>query len=475
MPGGIVSFGVYVPRYRIRREDIARAWGGRARGEISVAHPNEDSATMAAEAAFNALRRSGLDAGQVDALYLASESSPYIEHSLARAIADILRMKPEADVADFSTSPRAGATAFKACLDAINSGRVKYGMVAVADARPASPGSDEELSFGSGAAAFLLGRSEAIAEVESTHTWSTYLVDSWREAGAGSVRSHEPRFVREFGYSQHVVQAASGLLRKLGRNIGDYSHVVLQYHPDEKVTRGLARALAITPGQLERSGIGPVTGDTGAASVPLGLAAVLEQAKLGERVLLVFYGSATGEAMSLVVTAATERAGEPSLDSYLASREYLDYLALARMRGLLHKAETPGRAWVSPLSPSWYRDGPAVRRLVGARCAGCGYINFPPTLRRICVRCGNTRFEDVLRSRQGKVHTFCVNIYNPAGLESPLPVIVADMEDGSRFKGLGTEMKTERIEVDMPVELVWRKISSEDGVNAYSWVFRPPR
>ena len=50
MSTGIVSFGVYVPKYRIRREDIAKAWGGRARGEISIALPNEDSATMAAEA-----------------------------------------------------------------------------------------------------------------------------------------------------------------------------------------------------------------------------------------------------------------------------------------------------------------------------------------------------------------------------------------------------------------------------------------
>ncbi|MDO8490449.1 MAG: hydroxymethylglutaryl-CoA synthase, partial [Dehalococcoidia bacterium] len=413
MSKGIVSFGVYVPKYRVKREDIAKAWGGRARGEISIAHPNEDSATMAAEAAYTALQRSGLDPEQIDALYMATDSAPYIEHSLARATADTLRMKPEADVADFSTSPRAGAVALKSCLDAVGSGRIKYGLVAISDSRPVSAGSDEELSFGAGATAFLVGNSGVIAEVEDTYTWSTYLVDSWREAGANSVHSHEPRFTREFGYSQHVIEATRGLLGKLKRNIRDYSHAVLQYHPDEKVMRGVARTLGITPEQIGKGNIGAGTGDTGAASVPLGLAAVLEEAKAGERILLVFYGSAAGEAMSLVVTSEAERARSrgQSLNSYLNSKDYIDYLSLAKMRGLLQKAETPGRTWVSPLSPSWYRDGAVIRRLVGARCTECGYVNFPPTMRRICIRCGNTKFDEVLRSRRGKVHTFCVNIY----------------------------------------------------------------
>lgn len=477
MSTGIVSYGVYVPKFRVKREDIAKAWGGRARGENSITHPNEDSATMAAEAALNALQQSGLDPGQIDALYLATDSTPYIEHSLVRAIADTLRIKPEADIADFTTSTRSGAAALKACLDAVSSKRIKYGLVAIADSRPVSPGSDEELSFGAGSAAFLIGSSGAIAEIEDSYTCSTYIVDNWREAGADFVRSHEPRFTREFGYTQQIVKAASGLLTKLERKAPDFSYVVLPYHPDERVLRGIAKTIGAAPEQLEKSNIGSSIGDAGAASVPLSLAAVLEQAKAGERILAVFYGSGTGDALSLVATKEIEhkkQKGVP-LNSYLNSKDYVDYLTFAKMRGMVKKAETPAKMWVSPLSPAWYRDGSAIRRLVGARCTKCGYVNFPPTMRKICIRCGNTKFEEVLRSRKGKVHTFCVNIYNPAGVESPLPVIIGDMDDGTRFKGLGTEMKTEQIKIDMPVELVWRKIGSEDGVNAYAYVFRSLR
>lgn len=477
MAQGIVGYGVYIPRYRIKREDIARAWGGRARGENSVAFSNEDALTMAAEAALNAVEQAGLDPGAIDAFYLATDSSPYMEHSVVRAIGDVLRLKPELEIADFTTSPRAGAAALKSCQDALKAGSISYGLVVAADSRPVSPGSDEELAGGAAAAAFLLGKQGAIAEIEASYTYSSYFIDSWRGAGQASVRSHEPRFTREYGYTAHIVQAVQGLLRRLERKVEDFSYVVLQQHPDERVVRGAARALGISPQQLEKGSLGAVVGDTGCASAPLGLAAVLEQAAPGEKILTVFYGSGIADALSIVVTEAAKKVSPPvpSLQQYLSSKEYIDYLSFARMRGLLEKAEAAAKMWVPPVSPQWWRDGSAIRRLVGARCTRCGYVNFPPTLRRICIRCGSQEFTEFQRSRRGKIHTFCVNIYNPPGVESPLPVIIADMEDGTRYKTLGTEMKLEEIKIDLPVELVWRRIGEEEGVGAYAYVFRPPR
>ncbi len=477
MAEGIVGYGNYIPKFRVKREDIAKAWGGRARGENSVAFSNEDPITMAAEAAQNALEQSGIDPEKVDALYLATDSSPYIEHSSVRIIADCLRLKPETDLADFTTSPRAGATALRSCLDAIKAGRIKYGLVMVADSRPESLGSDEEMSFGAGAAAFLLGKDGTIAEVEDTYTTSIYLVDSWRAADQPFVRSHEPRFTREFGYIDQVVKTAQGMLKHIERKVSDYSYVILQQHADDRVLRGVAKTLGANPPQLEKGSLGATVGDAGAASVPLSLAAVLDKANPGEKILAVFYGSGTGDAFSLVVGKGVEQAKKKakSVEQYLNSKEYLDYLAFTKMKGMVEKAETPVKLWVPPLSPSWFRDGPAIRRMLGAKCKKCGYVNFPPTLRKICIRCGNTTFEEVKRTKKGKIHTYCVNIYNPPGMESPLPVIIADMDDGTRFKGLGTEMKMEQIKIDLPIELVLRRIATDEGVGAYAYVFRPLR
>ena len=44
---GIVSYGAYIPYYRLPRSVIGRAWGRpRGRGEKAVANVDEDSNTM---------------------------------------------------------------------------------------------------------------------------------------------------------------------------------------------------------------------------------------------------------------------------------------------------------------------------------------------------------------------------------------------------------------------------------------------
>lgn len=55
-PVGIVSFGAYLPRDRLPRETISRQWSQPpAKGERAVASFDEDSFTMAFEAASNCL------------------------------------------------------------------------------------------------------------------------------------------------------------------------------------------------------------------------------------------------------------------------------------------------------------------------------------------------------------------------------------------------------------------------------------
>ena len=69
---GIVSYGAYVPRYRIKIEEIARLWGDNAEAlknglmvyEKSVPDIDEDAATIAVEAARYAMARSGVDPRQ---------------------------------------------------------------------------------------------------------------------------------------------------------------------------------------------------------------------------------------------------------------------------------------------------------------------------------------------------------------------------------------------------------------------------
>ncbi len=75
---GIKSYGAYIPVYRLSANELARAWGGRGgKGEIAVANYDEDSITMAVEAAVDCL--SGMEYSIADGLYFASTTPPYDE------------------------------------------------------------------------------------------------------------------------------------------------------------------------------------------------------------------------------------------------------------------------------------------------------------------------------------------------------------------------------------------------------------
>src|SRR2546428_3306791 len=98
----IVAAAAYVPRYRLPRELIAKEWGGAsAGGEKAVANHDEDSLTMAVNAAL-ALA----DAERPDAVFFATTTSPYIEKQAAVTIAAVLDLPAATRTIDFTDTLR---------------------------------------------------------------------------------------------------------------------------------------------------------------------------------------------------------------------------------------------------------------------------------------------------------------------------------------------------------------------------------
>jgi uncharacterized OB-fold protein len=274
-----------------------------------------------------------------------------------------------------------------------------------------------------------------------------------------------------------VAQAVERLLKNSDSAIGDFQHVLVQ-EPDGRAPRILVKALGAQAQQAEVGALFPQVGDTGAASIFLSLAAVFEMAGPGERVLVASYGSGVSDALSLRVAEGVQkgRGKGGTLDRYLKSKQYLDYTGYLKNRGILNQAQSPSRMGVPPLSPLVSRESAELLQLIGARCSGCGYVNYPPSEKKICVRCGTTEFERITLPRWGSIHTYCISYYLPSGFdEAPLPLIIADLEDGTRHRALGTEMKPEEVSIDGRVELVVRRLATEDGVSLYGNVFRFPR
>ena len=150
---GIIGYGVYVPKYRIKQQDIGIPWGGFGMGEKAVCGWDEDIVSMAAEAVDNAMKNSGVKAADVGALYMATASSHMVEMHLSPILAELLGLSPQASVLDFTGSVNAVGTALSQCMMAIEAKRIKHGIVVGTENRMVGPGSDAEVSFGAAAVA----------------------------------------------------------------------------------------------------------------------------------------------------------------------------------------------------------------------------------------------------------------------------------------------------------------------------------
>ena len=163
---GIVGYGAYIPRNRIKVEEIAKVWGADAPSykkglmleEKSVPSPDQDTITMAVEASKRALKRAGIDPREIGAVYVGSESHPYAVKPSGTVLAEALGATPEVHTADFEFACKAGTEAMFVALSLVQAGAVKYGLAVGADTSQGAPGDALEYSAAAGAAAFIFGK-----------------------------------------------------------------------------------------------------------------------------------------------------------------------------------------------------------------------------------------------------------------------------------------------------------------------------
>ncbi len=338
---GIVGYGAYVPVYRIKGEEIARVWGRQAWPveEKSVPGPDEDSLTMAVEAAKNALKRARIEPARIGAVYVGSESPPYAVKPSATVVAEALGITPELLAIDMEFACRAGTTALQDVIGLVGSGMIEYGLAIGTDTAQGRPGDELEFTAAAGAAAFIVGPgSESLALVEGSYSFVTDTPDFWRRAGEKYPR-HAYRFTGKPAYFRHIVGAVKGLMTELGLKAEDFDYVVF-HQPNVKFPLRVAKMLGFPREKVEPGLLSNVIGNTYAAASLLGLAAVLDIAKPGQRVLVASFGSGAGsDAISLVVTDAIEERRDlaPKVSDYIKRKVYIDYATYALYRGKISR------------------------------------------------------------------------------------------------------------------------------------------
>lgn len=339
---GIVGYGSYLPRYRIKAEEIAKQWGmdpeaikrGLLLKEKTVPALDEDTITISVAAAKNALKRAGIDPQEIGAVYVGSESHPYAVKPSGTVVAEALGITPDVHIADYEFACKAGTEAMFVGYSQVKADVLKYVLAIGADTSQGAPGDALEYSASAGGSAFIFGKDNVVVEVIDTYSYATDTPDFWRREGAFYPR-HGGRFTGEPAYFKHVIGAGKGILEKTGLKPEDFAYVIF-HMPNGKFPLTAGKMLGFSKEQIEPGWVVPLMGNTYSGSSPTGFSATLDIAQAGELIMLVSFGSGAGS--DAFVFKVTERIDEVR-DKAVKMKEllekdriYLDYGQYAKFR-----------------------------------------------------------------------------------------------------------------------------------------------
>jgi len=312
---GIVGYGSYVPRFRIKAEDIAHQWGADAeaykRGllleEKTVPGPDEDTITISVAAARYAVTRAGIDPQKIGACYIGSESHPYAVKPSGTVLIDAIGAGPECHVADFEFACKAGTEAMYVAYSHVKSGEMEYALGIGADTSQGAAGDALEYTASAGGAAYIMGAKDVAAEITCT-----------------------------------VLSATRGILAKSGLKPSDFRFAIF-HMPNGKFPLRAGKILGFEQEQLEQGWVVNLMGNTYSGSSPTGLAACLDVAKPDDQILITSFGS--GAASDSFVLRCTDRIAEiqdlaPKVrDQLRDGRIHLDYGKYVAYRGKIRVNE----------------------------------------------------------------------------------------------------------------------------------------
>ncbi len=475
---GITGFGGYIPRLRMERSAIAAAhkWmapglRSAAKGRRAFCNWDEDSITMAVEAARDALNKR--PTSDIAKVVFASTTMPFADLLNASVVCGALDFPAQVRALDIGQSQRAGTSALLAAL--VEAG--KPALVVASDRPRGKPASTQEISFGAGAAAFRLGSEDVVADFLGFSSSTSSFVDHFRSSDNNYDYFWEERWIRDEGYLKIVPPVAAGALANAGVEAGDITHFVMPT-PFKGVASAVAKKIGITAG-CEADGLEEHCGYTGAAHALLMLSNVLQVCKPGELILVVGFG----QGCDALVFRATDAIG-----SFQPARGVAGALADAQSQEtylrLLTYDEGVELEWgmraeknTKTSLTEQYRSSGQIAGFVAGKCSKCGTVQFPQLAYCVTPSChaGSEHFEPVpLRDVPCKVLTYTADwlSYHPA---PPLYVGFVQFENGARLLMETVDVGVQALEEDMPLRVVYRikEIDKARGYRRYFWKTTP--
>ncbi|MFS8085472.1 MAG: OB-fold domain-containing protein, partial [Acidobacteriota bacterium] len=454
---GILSYGAYLPRRRLQRKVVAAAnvWfapglRGLAKGERAMANWDEDAVTMGVEAARDCL--AGFPSADLEQLILASTTHPYDDRQNAAIVANALHLSAPLRVLDVTGSQRAGTSALISAL--AGSGNT---LVAAAEHRLAKAASPQEMHYGDGGAALLLGQGAPIARLLGSHSETVDFVHQFRSSERAHDYAWEERWIRDEGYMKIVPAALAALFKKTGVAPAAVKHFCLSCTLP-RVAPGVAKRAGIAEAAI-RDNLAAVCGGTGAAHALLLLAHALAQAKSGELIAVAAFGQGCDALLFEVTDAIGALPPRGGVDGALARRReetnYLRFLAfndhIALERGMRAEADKG-----TPLT-TLYRNRDMITGLVGGRCRDCGTLQYPRG--RYCVnpKCNALDSQDphAFSDVPAKVMSYTADVLTYSA-DPPAYYGMVEFDAGGRMMADFTDIDDGKVEVGMAMRMMFR-------------------
>ena len=462
---GIISYGAYLPYWRLERKAIGEALGaGGGSGTRAVASYDEDTTSLGVEAGRAALRGATV---VPQALYFATSDPAYLDKTNANAIHAALDLPTSAFAVDIVGSVRSAVGAMRAARDARGPA-----LAVLSDIRTGLPGGGDERDGGDGAAAFLFADdgpdARVLVEPIGGASATAEFLDRWRLPGDSASRQWEERF-GEHAYVPLGEAALTEALKSAGVTAPAITRLIVA-GPHGRAVKRVAAAAGVKKEAIGDDFTASI-GNTGAAHAGLMFADTLDRANRDD--LIVVVSLADGADAS--VWRATGLKHRPSgLASQVTGGGRVSYPTFLSWRGFLTR-EPPRRP--DPQAP----EAPPARRaeawkfaFTGSRCQACGTRHLPP--QRVCVKCHTVdrMTPDRLADTPATIATFTVDrlAFSPS---PPMVVAVLDFEGGGRFQSEMTDVDPKAVKIGDRVTMTFRRLITAGGVHNYFWKAKPLR
>lgn len=469
---GVAAYGCYLPSGYIERADVAaaHAWAvpglrGRGKGRRSVASWDQDVITMSVEAARGALRN---HSGSVDECWVASTSHPFRDRSSAVVVASALNQSEQAGTLDFAVGRRAATSAL---LKALQGSDGRSVLLNAAEKRQAKAASWGEIDWGDGAASVLVTDDNPLAICVGSASRNEDFMDFYTADGFDPY-IWEERWIKDESVKDILLPTIKQALADAKVAAGDIGWLVFA-DPVPGTAKVLSKKLGIDAVNVSEQ-VHASAGDLGVAGPLFGLGVALDQASVGDHVLVVGFGNGCDALVLKVVNKAPRPALAKPLDQ-CGSRKF-SYMQLASARALISVDFGPRSERVEKTALSAYkRGGRNITAFIGGRTAPDQPAEFPAMPVPLNGSLGADGYiPERLVDVPARVVSYTADYltYSP---EPPLHFGLVQFDNGARLLMEYVDVPKEGLAIQAEVEMRFRikSIDRDRGYRQYFWKATP--